>query len=107
MSRCFVIVAATGALVACSQPPAPGTHPPASHTIRLTGALIEKLDGPPYSYLHLQTEAGDVWAVVPIVQLDERAKKRPITVANGVKLKRFDAPQLGRKFDEVLFGTLE
>jgi hypothetical protein len=75
------------------------------HTARITGTLVEKLDAPPYSYLRLETDTGPVWAAVPITGDLDSAK--PVTVVNGVPLKSFEARALGKKFDTLLFGTLE
>jgi len=90
-------------LLACAPSPEPAPRP-ATNTTRLTGTLLEKLDGPPYSYLRLKTETGEVWAAVPVTAVDE---KKPVTVLNGVALKNYAASQLGRRFDVVYFGTLE
>jgi hypothetical protein len=75
------------------------------NTTHITGTLLEKLDGPPYSYLRIKTDKGEVWAAVPITGSIDASK--PVTVVNGVQLKGFEAKPLGKRFDVVVFGTLE
>ncbi len=99
---CFLILAgAILGVAACNQPPQPASR--ASNTIRVTGVLVEALDGAPYTYLRIKTAKGDVWAAVPITSVD---KNTPVTVVNGVLLRDFDTGVSGRRFD-VVFGTLE
>jgi hypothetical protein len=80
----------------------PSTREPTS-AVRITGDVLEQLDAPPYSFLRLRTDKGDVWTAVPIVAAPPGKK---VTVANGVTLKRYEARSIGRRFDAVVFGTL-
>jgi hypothetical protein len=90
------------ALLACTPAPQPAARD-APGTTRITGTLLEKLDGPPYSYLRLKTEAGEIWAAVPVAYVD---KEKPVTVLNGVALKNYSVGSTGRRFDVVYFGVL-
>lgn len=91
-------------LAACSEAATPGPATIADRNNTITGTLLEKLDRPPYSYLRLRTETGEIWAAVPVAFV---AKDKPVTVLNGVALKNYSAGPLGRRFDVVYFGTLE
>ena len=91
------------ALLACSPSPQPAPRA-APGTTRITGALLEKFDGPPYSYLRLKTEAGELWAAVPVAFVDG---EKPVTVLNAVALKNYSVGSTGRRFDVIYFGVLQ
>jgi len=76
----------------------------ATNTSRLSGPVLEQIDAPPYSFLRLETDKGNLWVAVPITTID---RERPVTVTNGVSLKNFEARSIGKTFDVVVFGTLE
>lgn len=90
---------AIAALGACSRAP----EGRARNALRITGTVVEQFDGPPYSYLRVKTENGDVWAMVPVTRTrpDER-----VTITGGVLLKDFETGIRGRRFD-VVMGALE
>ena len=58
--RLLVLTAlvATAVLGGCSRAP----EGRARKTLRVTGTVLEQVDGPPYSYLRIKTDAGEVWA---------------------------------------------
>jgi hypothetical protein len=85
----------------CERQPVSSASIPPNAT--LTGTVLERLDGPPYSFLRLDTEKGQVWVAVPMAQLERKSK---VTVKNGAVVKNFDSKQAGRKFDLVVFGSL-
>jgi starvation-inducible outer membrane lipoprotein len=93
------LVAAASLLSACSRAP----EGRARKTLKLTGTVVEQVDGPPYSYLRLETDAGEVWAMVPTASV---ATNERVTVYDGVLLKDFDTGLPGRRFD-VVMGMLE
>ncbi len=100
---CFLVLAsATLGVAACTERSQPAPRA-ASNTIRVSGMLVEALDGPPYTYLRIKTETGEVWAAVPVTSVERNS---PIAVVNGVLLRDFDTGVSGRRFD-VVFGTLE
>lgn len=70
----------------------------------ISGTVVETLDSPPYSFLRISTGEGEVWAAVPIKRIPTN---KTITIVNGVPVKRFEAKRLGKKFDLVVFGTVE
>lgn len=69
----------------------------------LEGKVLERLDAPPYSYLRLQTEAGEAWAAVPQSNV---ARGAAVVVVGGLPIKNFESKTLKRKFDVITFGTL-
>lgn len=75
------------------------TAPGAPH-----GTVLEKLDASSYSYLRLRTEAGEIWAAVPQTDVAIGAE---VTIANATAMDGFESQTLGRRFDQILFGTLE
>ncbi len=99
--RLVASVFAAALVVACSNEPAP--REPAQG-VRIEGEVIEQIDGPPYSYLRIATENGEVWAAVP-VSASPRPKK--VAVVHGVALKQYRAATIGRTFETMVFGTLE
>ncbi len=89
------------ALLSCTSPTAP---PPTGPNATITGTVVERVDGAPYSFLRLETEKGMTWVAVPMAEVPKNAK---VTVKNGATLKNFESKQAGRKFESVVFGVLE
>jgi hypothetical protein len=87
--------------VACTSPTAP---PPTGPNATITGTVVERVDGAPYSFLRLETERGMTWVAVPMADVPKKARA---TVKNGATLKNFESKQAGRRFDAVVFGVLE
>ena len=83
---------------------APTTAPaPSTPTSGLTGKLLERIDAAPYSYLRIQTAAGEVWAAVPESPVE---KGTEVTVANPMLMTQFESKTLKRTFAQIYFGTL-
>ena len=99
-----ILALLAGLANACSKPSPPAPTTVAATNTALTGTVVERLDGAPYSYLRLATEKGEVWAAVP---MDAVSTGKKVTIRHGAALKSFQAPRLGRRFDLVVFGTLE
>jgi hypothetical protein len=90
---------ATAVLEGCSRAPEGRTR----KTLRVTGTVLEQVDGPPYSYLRIKTDAEEVWAMVPTASVGRNER---VTIVDGVLLKDFDTGLPGRRFD-VVMGALE
>ncbi len=88
-------------LLSCTSPTAP---PPTGPNATITGTVVERVDGAPYSFLRLETERGMSWVAVPMAEVPRKAK---VTVKNGATLKNFESKQAGRKFEAVVFGVME
>ncbi len=70
----------------------------------MSGIVVERLEDSPYCFLRVKTEADEVWAAVPNVEVKKGWR---VTVSHGAALKSFVAPRLRRRFDRVVFGTME
>jgi starvation-inducible outer membrane lipoprotein len=103
MRHVALILAGAIFLAACSKsaPPVLTTSGP---NATITGTVVERVDGPPYSFLRLETEKGQVWVAVPMADVP---KKSRLTVKNGAVLRNFESKQAGRKFEAVVFGVME
>ena len=89
------------AFLNCTSPTAP---PPTGPNATITGTVVERVDGAPYSFLRLETEGGQVWVAVPMAEVPRKSK---VTVKNGATLKNFESKQAGRRFEAVVFGVME
>lgn len=69
----------------------------------LSGTVLEMLPAPPYLYLRLTTENGEVWAAVDGGSVQKGSQ---VNVANAVLMQNFESATLKRTFPEVYFGTL-
>jgi hypothetical protein len=101
--RPLTLLLTVSLLAACSKSPSPNPSAASTNTT-VTGTVLERLDAPPYSYLRLKTEKGEVWVAVPMATVESGGK---VTITHGAALKNFAAPRIGKKFDAVTFGTLE
>jgi len=92
------------ATAAAAAAPAPAS-PQADQTpgSALTGKVLETIDVPNYTYLHLDTGSAKVWAAVPQVKVD---KGSTVTVSNAMKMRQFRSSTLKRTFDVIYFGSL-
>ena len=99
--RCFRLILSIVVFAAC-QPSQSAPNPAAGAAI--TGTVMERVDGAPYSYLRLKTEQGEIWAAVPMESVANGGK---VTVKNGAPVKGFTAPGINRKFEVVVFGVVE
>ncbi len=102
--RLTYVLLLTPFLAFCSKPTPPAPTTVAGTNTTLTGTVVERLDGAPYSYLRLKTEKGEIWAAVP---MDAASTGKKVTIMHGAALKNFQAPRLGKRFDVVVFGTVE
>jgi hypothetical protein len=89
-----------------SQPlSAHGTEPQsAPETNPVKGKVLEKLDAGRYSYMRLQTASGEMWAAIPQAAISVGTD---VTVMNPMPMDGFETKTLNRKFDKIVFGTLD
>jgi hypothetical protein len=97
----LVLLFAGVSLAACSKS-APLAVSGTNSTI--TGTVVERVDGPPYTFLRLETDRGQVWVAVPMAEVPRKSR---LTVKNGAVLKNFESKQAGRNFEAVVFGVME
>ncbi len=88
------------ALVACDKS---GSEPPGTAAAGLSGTVLERIDAPPYSYLRLDAQGGEIWAAVPQTALADGAR---VTIVDPQPMDGFESKQLHRKFDRIVFGNL-
>lgn len=69
----------------------------------LEGTVTERLDASGYSYLKVQTSAGEQWAAVPQTTLEVGAQ---VTIEVQAQLKDFESKSLKRTWGVIAFGTL-
>ncbi len=70
----------------------------------VTGKVLEKLDAGTYTYLRLATNAGVTWAAVPATTVPVGAT---VGIAGAMPMDGFESKTLNRKFDKIVFGTVE
>lgn len=70
----------------------------------LTGTVLETMDAGGYTYLHLDTARGPVWAAVDQTKVQKGAGT---SVLVSVTMDGFESRTLGRRFDQIAFGTLQ
>jgi hypothetical protein len=91
----------TAAPAAAAQP---GAAPAAASAANvLSGTVIEMLDAPGYTYVHVKTASGQEWAAVPATTIK---KGSTVNIAVQMPMENFESKTLKRKFDRILFGTV-
>lgn len=104
-----LVAAACGRQTAASSP-APAASPAAAAAAapadagRVTGTVAETMDSAGYTYVRLSTSSGDVWAAVSQARIEKGAT---LTVVGSAWMEGFESKTLNRKFDRILFGSLE
>jgi len=85
--------------------PASGSSAPAAAPEKgISGKVLEKVSGGGYSYLLLKTAEGEIWAAVPEAKT---AVGATVTVHNASDHDGFESKTLKRRFDRIVFGTLD
>ena len=98
-------------VVACKEsaqgtatPPAPtSAAAPLGDTSTFAGSVLETMDSGGYTYIKLSTQEGERWAAVSLAKVKVGD---PVTIVNAAVMYDFEAKSLGRKFDQIIFGTL-
>ena len=81
--------------------PTPGTA--SAPAPRLTGKVAETLDSGGYTYVRLATDKGDQWVAVRQTKLK---KGSTVGVDAQMSIDNFESNTLHRKFDNIVFGTI-
>lgn len=84
-----------------SAPPSADSVPVANAS--LTGTVLEAINVTGYTYLRLKTSQGEIWTAVEQANVK---KGTEVTVFNAALMKGFESKTLGRKFDQIFFGSL-
>jgi hypothetical protein len=69
----------------------------------LTGKVAETIDAGQYTYLRLQTAAGETWAAVPSTKAGVGTQ---VTVQSPMWMENFKSAKLNRTWTRIAFGTL-
>ena len=77
---------------------------PAAALDRISGTVIETMDSGGYTYVRLKSANGEAWAAVSQAKVERGAE---LTVVGSAWMENFESKTLGRKFDRILFGSLE
>lgn len=111
-----IAIAAT-ATTACSKsadadkPAVPTTGAPASEAkapeaanpAALKGKVLETMNSGGYTYIRLETGAGETWAAVGEADVKVGTE---VTITPQMTMNDFESPTLKRKFATIVFGTL-
>jgi hypothetical protein len=79
----------------------PQAPQPALATV--SGVVEETLDASDYTYMRLNTEAGEIWAAITKAKVQKGDR---VTVVNAMAMDGFESKTLKRKFDRIVFGSL-
>lgn len=70
----------------------------------LKGQVVEVRNVQGYTYLRLKTKEGETWASVPTANVKQGDQ---VTLTDTMVMRDFQSKALNRKFDRLVFGTLE
>ncbi|MBI2840328.1 MAG: nucleotide-binding protein [Acidobacteria bacterium] len=73
-------------------------------TEKVVGVVLESVDASGFTYIRLKTAKGETWAAVQNAQVQVGST---VTVNVTMSSKDFESQTLQRKFDKLLFGSLE
>lgn len=77
--------------------------PPPPPLVTLKGEVLKAQDVSIYTYLHLKTSKGEIWAAVSRSQL---AKGDYVVIEKAMVLHDFKSPSLKKTFKTIYFGNL-
>lgn len=94
-----------GAGAAASAPTgmAPAGMGSAAQEVQITGKVLEAIDVPTYTYMRLQTPAGEEWAAVNTVKVNVGDT---VTVTSSLVMENFRSSSLNRTFPKLVMGML-
>jgi hypothetical protein len=92
----------TGSAAAPTQLGAPIAQPQSQG--KINGTIAETLNAAGYTYVNVKTASGSQWAAVPQTRLQQGA---PVTINAQMLMENFESKTLKRKFDRIVFGTIE
>jgi hypothetical protein len=103
--RAVVVMSLLAVAASCSKSTSHGRAVTVAGTTPIAaGRVLEELEASPYTYLRLSSDQGEFWAAVPLAHV---TKDRRVSIVNGVQVRNYTAPRIGRHFDLVMFGTLQ
>lgn len=75
----------------------------APQALDLKGEVLEARNVDSYTYLHLKTAQGELWAAVPTTAVKKGAQ---VTIGNPMVMRDFESRTLNKKFDRIVFGQI-
>lgn len=93
--RTLLATVLIAALAGLAQAAAPGA---------LSGEVLEVRNVESYTYLRLKTATGEIWAAVPTSAVSKGAR---VSIARPMVMKNFESKTLNKRFDEIVFGSLD
>ena len=79
------------------------TAPKAPDGARLTGKVIETFNAAGYTYVRLETPAGETWAAIQETKLK---KGEDVAIEAQMTMEKFKSKALNRTFDKIVFGAM-
>jgi hypothetical protein len=76
---------------------------PEQALLTVSGTVLETMDASDYTYMHLKTASGEMWAAVNKTKI---VKGDAVTVTNAMAMDGFQSKTLNRTFDKIVFGVL-
>ncbi|MGA7614716.1 MAG: nucleotide-binding protein [Thermoanaerobaculia bacterium] len=76
---------------------------PSPSLVRVEGKVLETMDAAGYTYVRMQTPAGEVWAAVSATKLEKGAD---VAIDQQMIADNFKSSTLNRTFDHLIFGTI-
>ena len=108
MMKTLAALGIAALLVACgkteSAAPAAAPKAPAAQGATLSGTVLETMNGGGYTYMKIKTANGESWVATPQAEVKTGQQ---VTIVTQMTAKQFESSTLQRKFDEIVFGTLD
>lgn len=86
-----------------ARPAATSAAPKAPAGAQLAGKVIETFNAAGYTYVRLETPAGETWAAIRETKLK---KGEDVAIEAEMTMEKFESKALNRTFDKIVFGTL-
>jgi membrane protein implicated in regulation of membrane protease activity len=96
--------AAKASTAPAGNPAAAASADPAPQGITVSGTVVETMDAAGYTYLRIKTASGETWAAVNQAAIK---KGDEVKVVRGMTMEAFESKTLNRKFDSIVFGSLD
>ena len=81
-------------------PQAPAPTPAAAASPMAFGSVLETIDAANYTYVHVKTSSGDIWAATSMFKV---AKGDKVVVPIEMPMENFHSPSLKRTFQTIYF----
>lgn len=83
----------------------PAAAPAAAvNSAQVTGKVLETMDAAGYTYVRVKTADGEKWAAVSAAKIE---KGSTVTINEQMTAENFESKTLNRKFDKIIFGTID